>query len=372
MSFNPQQVAAINIEGVAISRWTRVDVERSWSTVFSFANFENVEASGLHQRTTMPQPMPDDSPATVTLGGHLAITGKVYRRAVNYTKNSHEVQIGIWSETRKAVDQSVKAAPGEYRNQTVQQIGSAVLAPININLIVAPGGFAAIPFPIARETPGETAIEFVERLARHRGLHLTDDQNGNLHLNSLLSPSGGGADFVEGGNIIRGHVLLQADYTTAHADNKGQPVATTDSQIASVPNAQSIATRQGATNIGGSASTPYRLLIAEHPSNSQELAARLQHQVVLDQIKTCQVTVTVDGWFDPNGQLWLNKVGYTQTKATLYSPMLIPPDLKQPSWFVYRVRSYQSDQEGTMTDITICNPLGTSAVQADNKGATIP
>src|ERR1035437_1764094 len=233
MSFNPQQIAAINVGGVSMTQWVRVDVEREWGTTWSFANFEAVEAAAMRQPIMMPQAMPEAAPATVTLGGQLAISGKVYRRSVDYTKDSHDVQIGIWSNTRVATDQSVKAAPGEYVNQTLPQIANAVLAPIGIKAIVAPGVGASLPFPVVRETPGESVIEFVERLARHRGMHLSDDQNGNLHFNPLTSPTGGGADFVEGGNIIRGHILIQSEYATVKMDVKGQPAATSATNLGS-------------------------------------------------------------------------------------------------------------------------------------------
>jgi prophage tail gpP-like protein len=362
MSFNPQQIAAINVGGVSMTQWVRVDVEREWGTTWSFANFEAVEAAAMRQPIMMPQAMPEAAPATVTLGGQLAISGKVYRRAVDYTKDSHNVQIGIWSGTRLATDQSVKAAPGEYVNQTLTQVTNAVLAPIGLKAVVAAGPGASLPFPVVRETPGETVIEFVERLARHRGMHISDDQSGNtLHFNPLTLPSGGGADFVEGGNIIRGRILIQSEYATAKVETKSQPPATSKTNTASIPNAEAVATGQGAANVGVTNPTPYRLIVAELPSNQQELALRLGHQVVLDQMKTCMVTVTVDGWFDPNGQLWLNKIGNEMTKATLKSPMLVPTDVGQPTWFVKRVRSYQSNQEGTMTDITICTVVGMSS-----------
>jgi hypothetical protein len=70
---------------------------------------------------------------------------------------------------------------------------------------------------------------------------------------------------------------------------------------------------------------------------------------------TLEVMVTVDGWFSPNGQLWINLVPST---ATLRSQMLIPLSLKNPPLFIKRVRSFQNNEEGTGTNITLCNAMG--------------
>jgi len=72
---------------------------------------------------------------------------------------------------------------------------------------------------------------------------------------------------------------------------------------------------------------------------------------------TVDGTITVQGWFAPDGELWWQKV---KQKITVYSPMLIPENSMQ---FVIRevIHRQSGPPDGTTTDIAITNPLGLGA-----------
>jgi prophage tail gpP-like protein len=351
MSFNPLEIATVTVAGVQYREFTRIEAEREFPAIWSYCTFDAIEPSTMQGGHAMPisaLQIMAGAKAQVTLGGQLAVTGEVDIRSVDYTKDSHNIKIRVASNTQAALHQSVKAAPGEYKHQSLQQIASAVLAPINIKALVGPG--AEKPFPVVRENPGESVAEFIERLARHRGMHITDDANGNL-LFDTLSTTGGSADFVEGGNIIRAHLHIKSTFGTLQMEGKGQPQASTDTNIASIPNAESVASRAGAHLLPNS--IPYRQIIAEMPADSADLQMRLGHQVSLDSMELLEATISVSGWFSPSGQLWMNLVTSPPTAATLKSQMLIPLDMAMPPLFIKKARHYQSNEEGTMTDVTI-------------------
>jgi prophage tail gpP-like protein len=348
MAFNASEIATIQAGGVSYSAWTRIEVERTWGSFYTTADFEAIEPSAIGQAITAAQIMPGTA-VTITLGGQLAVTGQAYLRAVAYDKEAHDVKIGVYGTGNAAMNTTVTNAPGEYKNQTLQQIASAVLVPVGITpIVIGPNG--AKLFALVHEQPGELRGAMLERLARMRGMQITDDQHGNVIFNQLSSTVGTAATFVEGGNIVRGRIIMQAPYGSAMIAVEGQDVGGSSTNMAGVLASQPSASAAGINIFQNPPKN--RTVVAEHPGDTIDMQMRLGHQLTLEGLTILEATLTVSGWFAPSGQLWLNLV-QGPTAATLNSQMLIPADVKQPPLLIKKVRSYQSSEEGTMTDVTI-------------------
>jgi hypothetical protein len=86
-------------------------------------------------------------------------------RQAAYDSTSHAVQIGIASKAQVIMPSTVQAKPGQYKQQTIQQIGSAAFGSVGVgfNGIGSPSG-ADQPFQRVSEQVGETFYGFIERL----------------------------------------------------------------------------------------------------------------------------------------------------------------------------------------------------------------
>ncbi len=118
---------------------------------------------------------------TVKVGGQTMLTGyiDVHQPAISAT--SHSVDVSGRSKTGDLIDCSAIHSPGNFHNQTVLQIASAISVPFGVNVEMGEG--VAPPFVEKFELDnGETAFESIERLCRKHQLLLTATPAGNLQL----------------------------------------------------------------------------------------------------------------------------------------------------------------------------------------------
>ena len=69
-----------------------------------------------------------------------------------------------------------------------------------------------------------------------------------------------------------------------------------------------------------------------------------------------EATITVPGWLQDNGSLWISLIEDAPPPITIFSPMLFPSTGGQgpsPGLFVKGVKHLQDNQAGTRTEV-IC------------------
>lgn len=117
-------------------------------------------------------------PCEIRLGEDLVLTGHVDAVLPAMDREQHEILILGRSRTADLVDCQIEIEGGEFRNADLGAIARAVCARFGIAVVAeAPLGE---PFDIAAFERTETAFDFLERLARQRGVLLTDDAAGRL------------------------------------------------------------------------------------------------------------------------------------------------------------------------------------------------
>jgi prophage tail gpP-like protein len=325
--------------------WETVEVHRSAIDIIDHAMLTVSELSTGGTKLSQLKLAPGDS-ATVELGGVRALTGNVYLRQAAYDAKTHAVQIGIASKTQAVMRTTVDANPGQYVNQTLQQIGSAVFGKVGVGFtIVGNPPDADLPFERESETVGSTRYSFVENLCRLRNLHMIDDGSGNII--AYRGAQGSTAPLREGFNILKARLLLKADEYVedltgvAQVFNKG----TAGAQIT----ANTTVANPVGSNAGGNFKFP-----AENAADQPSLQMRVNHQADYVNFQTVDGAVTVQGWFLTDGDLWMNHV---PDDVRVYSPMLMPGD-GYGLFIIKEVIHRQSSAEGTTTDILITNPNG--------------
>jgi hypothetical protein len=279
------------------------------------------------------------------------LTGFVYLRQAAYDANSHAVQIGIASKVQAVTVSTVKANPGQYMNQTLQQIGSAVFGsetpPVGFTIQGNPSG-ADQPFDRASEHVGETKFHFIERLSRMRNIHLVDDgQNGIVGFRGSVGTTG--TLLQEGRNILRARLLLKINEHTELIEVTGQD--SRNDTAGANSNVSATATVGDYPQVG-------RLTKIAAEEMGKQFAMQLRANHEKDWIKYTEVDgdITTQGWLDDQGSLWWNA---REKIVAVNSPMLIPDN--SMAFMIKGIVHRQSSTDGTTTSILLCRSDGLGA-----------
>jgi len=342
---NPQEVCTVTANGEKYNIWEIVEVTRSANDIVDHAMLTVSEIStaggtGFSQLKLSPGDV-----ATITLGGQTAITGYVYLRQAAMDPRTHACQIGISSRSQAVLKTTVDGSPGQYVNQTLQQIGSACFGKVGVgfNIIGSPAGASNV-FERVSETLGQTRFNFIENLCRLRNLHMIDDGQGNI--SAFRGPQGTAAPLQEGVNILRARIMLKID------DQNETLTGFAQTYRQGAPGALVRATQNVQSDFAKGLSGNFNFLAA-NAADQASLQMNVAHVADAEFYKSVDGVVTVQGWFAPAGDLWMN---FVKAKVTVNSPTLIPGG--SMSFVIKEVIHRQSSTEGTTTDILITNLAG--------------
>jgi prophage tail gpP-like protein len=341
---NASEICTVTAGGQKYSTWETVEVHKSASDVIDHCMLTVSEPSTGGAGLAALKLAPGDS-AAVTLGGAKAINGTVYLRQAAADDKTHAVQIGIASRSQIILRTSVDGTPGQYLNQNIQQIGSAVFGKVGVGfkIIGSPSGANTI-FARVSETIGQTRFSFIENLCRMRNLHLIDDGQGGI--NAFRGSQGSVAPLQEGVNILKSRLLLKADEYVENLTGLAQMFKQ------GAPGAQVKATATTNNPVGAAMGGNYSFPI-ENAGDKATVQMRVNHQADQVNYETVDGVITVQGWFLSAGDLWMNHV---PADVTVNSPMLIPGGSAE--FIIKEVIHRQSSTEGTTTDILITNENG--------------
>lgn len=354
-------IATIEANGTVYSAWESVMVR------CDFANqpvrlFEFTPAEGSYGRQFQNFGLVPGDQVTISLAGEQVINGEVTTRSVAYDKASHQIVIAGKCKTADLAKSSVVVKPGTYDGYTFEQAARAVMQPHPSQLIMSnPPQSASKPFANLAVQYGETVGEFVDRIAKMRGLFLWDDENGNL-LAGGADPSGAPvADLVEGQNILSATL----NWTNDQVLNTFRTTGQQPGNDTNWPPRAISATGQNP----GAKPNLFHLHLAEHPGDSEDMASRVNYELALRGQVGVQPSVTVVGWKKPGGGLW-----QITDQVSLYSPMLFPAQ-SGPITFGINTLTFKQDGEGTTTTLGLALPWAQSTakyVGATSGGSGLP
>jgi prophage tail gpP-like protein len=279
---------------------------------------------------------------TVFLDGYKAIDGITITRQVAYDGASHTVELQGQTRAGLLGQGTVLSQTGEFKDQNLLQIAQKVAKDFGVNVTTA-GAVPSDKFPRATVTPGETAYEFIESLARQTGVFLTSNPNGDLVL--MVGGTGGSDDVVEGRNILMGREVVSVSLSPAATKSGGQAPGTDDDHGANPTHQRNVDEMQsGDLNWKH---MPARVL-TEIPAWSQKLVQRrsgLEDSFV--DFAKIEATITTLGWRTPSGGgIWV-----PGQSVHVSAPMLI---LNQ-SLFLKKVVFTQDNSSGTRSTLTLVN-----------------
>lgn len=335
------QIALVTANGQKYNIWTDLEVTRSCIDIIDHALLTVAEISPKTKAALSSLKLKPGDACTVSLAGIPVITGLVYLRQGVADQGNHQVQIGICSNAQAVMASTTTGEPGQYINQTLQQIGSAVFGAVGVNFKVTAKD-ADTPFPRVSEHIGESRYAFIERLCRMQNVHMVD--NGQSGIVAFRGSSTGSMVLREGENIQRGRITLKIDEHVDQIVIKGH-----DSNNDSADQNRS---PEGKATSDPPINRPLSLM-AEEQGPAKLMQNRANHQADWDKLQQVDGLITVNDWFCSDGSLWWNHV---TDKITVQSPLLLPNDFLK--FMIKGIVHRQSSENGTTTDILLCREDG--------------
>jgi prophage tail gpP-like protein len=340
---NQREIATLEVGGMIFTDWETIWLQHRLGEANPIFRFTTAERD--------PPPVPPvwqklqwhpGQACSVLLGGVPAFAGYIITRQVAYDAKSHAVELTGKGVTYWGYESSVDTVDnkGNYDGMAIADIFKKALSKY-------PGGKQIWGMPNPRKfvnlsaNPGEKNWDFLERIARPRGMVLGSDFAGNFLLIGLHQPAQN-YSLIEGVNIKKLQCIITKDYFKTVYGCLGQCNGS-DEQHGPAASEQE-------AYVGGSADVKSELHTpAEQPvTGLDELAERAGFEKVWTEGAEIECHATVQGWFPPGSDdIW--RVG---ANVYIKSPMaLLDRTLKiQTATFT------QDNNGGTQTDLELVLP----------------
>ena len=160
--------------------WQKVRISRSLTAMSG--TFE-LELTWQHQGSTgaydaFIEGLLNDEECLIEIGGERLITGYLDDLIPSYDDSTITINVTGRDKTSDLIDCCVVQQSGQFKSQTLGQIAKTVCAPFGISVEIDTGIGAV--FERVQVEQGETAYEFLSRLAKPRGVLLTTNGYGAL------------------------------------------------------------------------------------------------------------------------------------------------------------------------------------------------
>jgi prophage tail gpP-like protein len=337
---NGQEIATLIVEGLKFEDWESVYVQHRWGEAFAHFKFTAAEREeGGDWRALRFAP---GQFCEIQLAGVPAIkTGVITTRQVAYNAKQHMVQLIGKTRTAWGYKSSVDKTDGNFDGKSFKEIAEEVLKPYGKIKII--GTLNPRKFKKCQSNPGETIWDFLERIARPRGIILGSDHEGNF---LLIGDHTGNViwNLIEGENIKACQCIVQIDDKFLRYDVTSQGSGGDEGsgpkkseQRASAPSKLRL---------------PQSMLItpAEQPTEDGdgELQEHADNEAIWHEGTIVTANITVQGWLRAGNDIW--RAG---DNVAVYSPMAL---LNNQTMKIQNATFTQDNQNGTQTMLELVVP----------------
>ena len=281
----------LRVDGHDYSGWTKATISRSIDAVCANFNLTLTERWDVADNSA-PQQVRADQECELRLNNTLVLSGVVDDAMPSYDARQHAITVRGRSKARNLVDCGRPAQ--QWRNQNLLQLARVLAGPFGIDVRSDVDVGASFERPAIE--PGQTSFEFLEKLARQRGVRFISDPDGTLVITGVgtkLAP-----DVLQlGGNIRSASGNFSARDRFHSVTVLGQRVGTdwahgdASAQNKGVAIDESIDTQR----------THY--IISENAADSTDCKIRAQWHLNTAFGRSQALTYTVNGW-ENSGGLW--------------------------------------------------------------------
>jgi prophage tail gpP-like protein len=293
-------IAIVKVRGREFQDWESVYVQTRWHDKCDYCRFTAAERrDDLVPYWELLQFKPCDT-VEVWLTGQLAMTGSLIERQVAYDPDNHGVQLlgqgtSIWGQKS-----SVNSETGAFDNMSFEQIARKALA--MYGKVETLGVLNPRKFDKVQNNPGESNWNFLENLARVRGIIMASTKEGNFLFvgdrtgdqTTLLA-----ATLKEGVNIKSANCTINVAEQFLVYYFKGQNAASND-------NYGTAASEMRSDPLGGTGCHLSILeSVAEQPvKGKDELNDRNHNEWKWQEFAKIYCTIVVQGWTYNGINLW--------------------------------------------------------------------
>ncbi len=309
--------------------WKTVRISRS---VEQATGEFTLEVTEKHQSDLLQHEFKINDRCQVLLGSKVVIDGYIELVEPSYDASSHTISLTGRDVTGDLTESSAELENGELTNVTIAQLAQALLKGYGISVQCPQPG---APFAKAVVNGGESVFDVLATHAGQRGLLLYTLGDGVLQI-AKPAQTELGVHLQEGVNIKAASASHDASQQYGryvfHAQGKdGKTIK------------HEITDQKG---------RPSRVLIQDlelaENSSLSTIQQRAAWELKVRQAKGQRASVTVVGWEYARGQLW--NIGQ---RLRLSSPRL---GYANSLMLISAVAYSLSDQEGTLTELTLINP----------------
>lgn len=286
---NWDETCTIEVNGQRFYDWETVWIQLRWTEAYPIFRFTCAERNPLPGLWTKLQFMPGDEVA-IYLAGILVVSGVILVRQVAYDAEHHGVMLQGVGVTWYAARGSI-LGKNNFDGMNWKQVADSVLAPFGIPLKPI-GALNPEPFARLQNEPGETVWNFLERIARPRGIVLGSDEQGNmLGIDNHTMPVT--ATLLEGKHILRCQCTIAVRDIFSDYWVRGQTAASDEQHGRQ-------ASEQEANAPGTAKHYSPRLTVAEQPVwGIGELKERAAFEALWHESTIIEADITVQGWLKP-------------------------------------------------------------------------
>lgn len=332
---------SVAIDGTAYRGWEEVSIRSAldeFSGSFELGLAEPWSAGGA------PVPVRPFQRVEVRIGDDRVMSGIIDSAEPGYGSDTHDTAIAGRSLTGQLLDCSAVVPGGMIRDGGLADIARTLCQPFAISVVDRGGADA--PFAQVAIESGETVSDVLDRLARQRGVWLTDDSLGRLVLtrraSDLQGALKGPLNARESGvRVLSGRASLNTEgqYSTyrVKGQTQGSDSWSAASAAAAVGSAQDL-------------SVPLHrplVILSETQGDDAALRERAVFEAALRRGRARRVTYEVPGWRRPDGRLWeKNRNVMVRDRALRIDGQML----------VVAVSFVRSNQRGTLTELTCAEP----------------
>ncbi|MEM1299397.1 MAG: phage baseplate assembly protein, partial [Pseudomonadota bacterium] len=285
------------------------------------------------------RPLTPHQACTLTIDDAPVISGVIDSVAPRYDAGNHVVQVRGRSLTGQLVDCACEHPSGALRDLTLVEIATRIAEPFGIAVVDLAG--ETKPFPRVQVEPGETVFELLERLARQRGVFLTDDTRGRLVIRRRSETLQGTLEY--GSNVLSAAANLDGSNQFSNYRVKGQAEGSDNTGAG---------TSASSAGRAVDASVPIHrpmILLAESQGTTVTMGQRAKHEAALRRARARTWTYTVQGWAPDALGLW-----QAGEEVEVTDPLM---GLNKDRLLVVET-TFSLDHRGTVTELKVAPPEG--------------
>ena len=284
-------IIQLMIDGVKHTGWKSIRVNRSVDSLCGKFSMTLITP----KITAMPEIVPG-APAMVMIGTDRAINGYLDGIDISLSSGDAGISVSGRDRTEDLVDCSCTIAPGSWQKKTLYQMAKTLCQPFGINVKYTLG--IADPAEEFTLQIGESPFDVLSRAAKDRGLLLiTYMPSADLY---IASPGSNKTN----DSLVYGKNIKSIDFGYEYANRFAKYVVKGQRSSGGDGWGQSTTYIKGEATDQNIRSARVKMIQAETQATSASVSKRAQYEAIVRAAQAENMTVTVVGYRQSNGDLW--------------------------------------------------------------------